>query len=61
MVSEAKGAELLASSWTPALSLSTEVSCCKQGSFSPVLGTGFQSSRAPVQDNAGTKGKQNPP
>lgn len=25
--------------------------------FSPVLGTGFQNSRAPVQDNAGTKGK----
>lgn len=57
MVSEAKGAALLASSWTPALSLCTEVSCCKQGSCSPVLGTGFQNSRAPVQDNAGTKGK----
>lgn len=39
MVSEANGAALLASSWTPALSLCTEVSCCKQGSCSPVLGT----------------------
>lgn len=38
MVSEANGAALLASSWTPALSLGTEVSCCKQGS-SPALGT----------------------
>lgn len=39
MASEAHGAALLASSWTPALSLCTEVSCCKQGSCSPVLGT----------------------
>lgn len=39
MVSEANGAALLASSWTPALSLCTEVSCCKQGSCSPVLET----------------------
>lgn len=39
MVSEANGAALLASSWIPALSLCTEVSCGKQGSCSPVLET----------------------